>query len=84
MTDKAPREAWTKGRPQGWTVQVMQLGPDAAPSFLYFKAAISDPVEAVAATRKLVSHLPRVTVRHVSPLSSADLVAIKTGEVMLA
>ena len=79
MTAKAPREGWTKERPAGWTVQVMELGPDGAPAFLYFKVAISDPVKAVAATAALVSHLPRATVRHVTPLSWDDIGAISLG-----
>ena len=68
----------------GWTVQVMTKGPDlGVTSFLYYKAAIPDPAKAVAATAKLVSHLPAASVRHVTPLSAPDTAAIslKPGEI---
>jgi hypothetical protein len=70
--------------PTGWTVQVMTQSPDlGVTSFLYYNAAIPDPAKAVAATAKLVSHLPTASVRHVTPLSAPDIAAIslKPGEV---
>ena len=59
----------------------MQVGLHALPTFRYYRVAIADPVEAVAATKKLVSKLPLVTVRHVTPLTPEQMVDLKPGDV---
>ena len=71
--------AMTEEAPAGWVVQVMTQGPnpEAAPSFTYFNVAIADADEAVAATAKRAPVAQQAHVRHVRPLSSEEIAALK-------